>query len=81
MNTHQFLSYAGPEKPKNSDEVNHVMVVRGNKKPNQLRDCIRGCKFSDMSHANNMTFENDFDGGDPTLQTQITQPSSKELKS
>uniref|UniRef100_A0AC35FPL8 Uncharacterized protein n=1 Tax=Panagrolaimus sp. PS1159 TaxID=55785 RepID=A0AC35FPL8_9BILA len=79
MNTHQFLSYNGPAKPKNSEEVNHVMVVRGNKKPNKLRDCTRGCRYSDMSHANNFTFENDLQDGDPadpTLQTYITQPSS-----
>uniref|UniRef100_A0AC35GR17 Uncharacterized protein n=1 Tax=Panagrolaimus sp. PS1159 TaxID=55785 RepID=A0AC35GR17_9BILA len=76
MNTHQFLSYNGPGKPKNFEEVNHVMVIRGNKKPSKLRDCIRGCKYSDMSHANNFTFENDQDGDDPTLQTQIIQPSS-----
>jgi hypothetical protein len=78
INTHQFLSY-GPAKPKNSGEVNHVMVVRGNKKPNKLRDCTLDCAFSDKSHANNMTIENDLQDGDPTdptIQTQITQPSS-----
>uniref|UniRef100_A0A914Y0K0 Uncharacterized protein n=1 Tax=Panagrolaimus superbus TaxID=310955 RepID=A0A914Y0K0_9BILA len=75
INSHQFLSYNGTEKPKNSDEVNHIIVIRGDKKPNKIRACSRGCTFSDMSHSNNITLETEYQG-DPTLQTQVTQPSS-----
>uniref|UniRef100_A0A914QVS3 Piwi domain-containing protein n=1 Tax=Panagrolaimus davidi TaxID=227884 RepID=A0A914QVS3_9BILA len=95
MNTHQFLSVNDPRKPKTADEVNHVLVIRGNKEPNELRKCIRRCDFCDWSHRNSFFFENDFQGGggstlqtrgsekqmnDSTLQAEVTRLSSKELK-
>uniref|UniRef100_A0A914QXB4 Uncharacterized protein n=1 Tax=Panagrolaimus davidi TaxID=227884 RepID=A0A914QXB4_9BILA len=71
MNTHQFLSVNDPKKPKTAEEINHVLVIRGNKEPNKLRECIREkCKFSDGSHPNNFIIENDVQsGGDSTLHT------------
>uniref|UniRef100_A0A914YKK8 Uncharacterized protein n=1 Tax=Panagrolaimus superbus TaxID=310955 RepID=A0A914YKK8_9BILA len=75
INSHQFVSYNGTEKPKNCDEINHVLIIRGDKQPNKLRACSRGCTFTDISHSNNITIETELQG-DPTLQTQVTQPAS-----
>lgn len=58
-----------------SDEINHIMVIRGDMKPNKIRECSRGCSFKDASHANNIFIDAAELIGDPTLQTQTTQPS------
>uniref|UniRef100_A0A914Y5B4 Uncharacterized protein n=1 Tax=Panagrolaimus superbus TaxID=310955 RepID=A0A914Y5B4_9BILA len=55
INSHQFLTYfgnVGTSEPDDPNDIHNILIIRGDRESDQIRECTRGCLFpDDFSHS------------------------------